>query len=206
MITGTHDAETKGEAELYETPPGATRALIAAEPYLQRPRRILEPACGPGAIVEVLEAAGHQVTAGDKFDYSARWKAAAASIAWGRDFLSGDALSYLDAATYDAVVMNPPYSQADEFVFNALPFAPRIYALLELGWPQGALPVRTRLTDGGHLVRQLTFRERLDMHRDGFPEEERGSSTRKHAWFVFSRRPLSQGEGWQTLRISQTGG
>ena len=52
--------------DLYETPPEATRALLEVE---RLPHRVWEPACGPGAIVTVLRAAGHDVVASDLVDY-----------------------------------------------------------------------------------------------------------------------------------------
>jgi hypothetical protein len=48
--------------DTYETPPQAVRALLAAE---RLPYNVWEPCCGPGAIVRVLRAAGHQVVATD---------------------------------------------------------------------------------------------------------------------------------------------
>ena len=55
--------------DLYETPELATLALLRAEPL---PRKIWEPACGPGAIVRVLRDAGHRVIATDLIDYLRR--------------------------------------------------------------------------------------------------------------------------------------
>ena len=56
-----HPDSARGN-DLYETPEVATLALLRAEPL---PRTILEPACGPGAIVRVLRGAGHRVIATD---------------------------------------------------------------------------------------------------------------------------------------------
>jgi ParB-like nuclease domain len=54
--------------DLYQTPAAAVRALLDVE---KLPRRLWEPACGPGAIVRVLRAAGHEVLASDLVDYGA---------------------------------------------------------------------------------------------------------------------------------------
>lgn len=202
MITGAHDAATKGEAELYETPPGAVRALMAAEPFFLRPQMILDPCCGPGQIVATLQAAGHDVTAADKFDYEARWKGRPDTIrTWGRDFLTVRA-----DESCQAVVINPPYSSADAFIEQGLACAPRVFALLERGWAQGERDARNALADSGILVREHAFRERLDMHRDGFPEERRTNSARKHSWFVFIRGRTGGDGSWITRRISCIGG
>lgn len=200
MITGTHDRDTKGEAELYETPHGATLALLRAHPFFRRPRRLLEPACGPGQIVEVLQAERHDVTAADKFDYEDRWKGAFDTLrTWGRDFLACG-----HQGGFDGVVMNPPYSRADDFIFAALREAPIVFALLEVGWKQATGMARSELIDDGYLAHEYDFRERLDMHRDGFAEEDKGYQPRKHAWFVFSRT-RRETSWWPCERISQVG-
>lgn len=52
--------------DLYETPAEAVHALLRVESL---PQRIWEPACGPGAIVQVLRGAGHDVIATDLNDW-----------------------------------------------------------------------------------------------------------------------------------------
>ena len=51
--------------DLYETPPVAITALLGRETL---PPVVWAPACGPGAIVGVLRAAGHTVIATDLND------------------------------------------------------------------------------------------------------------------------------------------
>jgi hypothetical protein len=55
--------------DCYETAPGVVLALLRAE---QIPPMVWEPACGPGAIVRVLRAAGHTVVATDLVDHRSR--------------------------------------------------------------------------------------------------------------------------------------
>lgn len=200
MITGTHNPETKGEEELYETPHGATLALCKVHPFFRRPRRLLEPACGPGQIVEVLQARGHDVVASDKVDYEARWKGRFDTVrTWGRDFLACG-----HQGGFDGVVMNPPYSWADQFIWRGLLQAPIVFALLETGWRQ-ATGSRSELIDDGYLAHEYAFRERLEMHRDSLPEWKRNTNnTRRHGWFVFTRERRST-SWWPCERISQTG-
>jgi hypothetical protein len=82
--------------DLYETPPCATRALI---PFLDRDRVIWEPACGPGAIVRELEAAGFGVHATDLVHYGLD------GAFGGIDFL----MERPDRWMPDVIVTNPPY-------------------------------------------------------------------------------------------------
>ena len=56
-------------ATIAKTPQEAVLALLRVE---RLPHRIWEPACGPGAIVKVLRAAGHDVVAADSLITTAR--------------------------------------------------------------------------------------------------------------------------------------
>src|SRR5690606_37365727 len=62
------DSATRAERgdNLYETPPEATRALLALEAF---GLEIWEPACGRGAISRMLEDGGHKVFLSDLVDY-----------------------------------------------------------------------------------------------------------------------------------------
>jgi len=66
--------------DLYETPSVAVEALLRVE---RLPHHIWEPACGRGAIVNVLRSATHDVTASDIFDYGFPGS-------WNCDFLASD--------------------------------------------------------------------------------------------------------------------
>ncbi len=173
------------DPELYETPYAATRALLAADPFFRRRRRIWEPACGPGKIVAVLAGEGHEVRASDKYDYRARWMMKVIRPVWGNDFLEPQCAPH----GVQAIVTNPPYSKAAAFAAEALIRAPRVYLLLELGFQQGGqgCPHRDRLFDDGHWTGYFPLRERLqDMNRDGWAGED-ASQSRRHAWFRFER-------------------
>jgi hypothetical protein len=107
--------------DLYETPPVAVAALLERETL---PSVVWEPACGPGAIVSVLRAAGHTVIATDLND-------------WGcpdsesrRDFLFEQRAP--DGG--ECIITNPPYKLAQEFVLKARELAPKVVMLLRLGF------------------------------------------------------------------------
>src|SRR5437762_7357044 len=61
----THRHIERGD-DFYPTPPEAVHALLSV---YQPPHCIWEPACGDGAIVNVLHAAGHHVIASDLNDW-----------------------------------------------------------------------------------------------------------------------------------------
>jgi hypothetical protein len=87
--------------DLYETPSWVTSAL---RPHMQNGKRsvlIWEPACGNGAIADVLKTwVGCGVHATDR--------------SMGLDFLK------LDTGICDWVITNPPYDQAEAFIDKAL--------------------------------------------------------------------------------------
>ena len=116
---GRHPLADRGR-DVYETPPEATRALLAVE---KLPHWLWEPAAGPGAIVSVLRAAGHAVIASDVMDYGF-------PLHFQRDFLDTTA-ALIDV---EAIVTNPPYRDAQQFVAHALDLCPRVVMLLRLAF------------------------------------------------------------------------
>ena len=164
--------------DLYETPPEAVRGLLAVEEIPSG--AIWEPACGPGAIVRVLRAAGHEVYATDLVDYDSPDQ-----DAHGIDFLMehGSAPYYIGS-----IITNPPFKLADQFVRHALLLCPRVYMLLRLAFLESER--RSAILESGWLKRVYVFRERLPMmHRAGW-QGPRASSSIPFAWFVFDRGPI----------------
>jgi hypothetical protein len=104
--------------EFYRTPIEATRALIALEGD-RIPARVWEPACGDGAISSSLKEARYVVHSTDIVDrgYGDEWV----------DFLSA-----ADSRESNAVVTNPPYTLAQEFVDKAFSFPSISYCALLL--------------------------------------------------------------------------
>lgn len=179
----SHSHAERGH-DLYQTPPIATRALLLVEPSLKAPRTIWEPACGPGAIVRELRAAGHTVHATDLVDYAARMEPDSRA---GVDFLG----EIEDPPRCELIVTNPPFKHADAFVRRALERAPRVVMLLRLGFLEGER--RSDIIDR-HLSRVWLGIERLPaMHRDGWEGKKLGNATVPFAWFVFDRRPRLPG-------------
>jgi hypothetical protein len=165
-----------GEAEVEEwlksrriasvaAPDGAVRALLEVEP-LAGP--IWEPACGPGAIVRVLRAAGHHVVASDLADHGCPQSLA------GVDFLKQEHAP----ESVQTILTNPPDKLADKFVRHALELAPRVAMLLRLTFLE-----RADILDRGRLARVYPFRNQLPlMHQDG----PQATSATALAWFVWN--------------------
>ncbi|MGI4851930.1 MAG: hypothetical protein ACRYGR_08315 [Janthinobacterium lividum] len=101
-------------ADHYPTPPDVTQALVD---WLKQIGRwddfgsIYEPACGEGQMARVLEQNGAVVDASDLN---------ATGYGFQADFLSGEQNLYARASWADAVITNPPFSHAEQFIRRAL--------------------------------------------------------------------------------------
>ena len=119
-----------------------------------------------------LRTAGHHVIASDLVDYGDP------SFLVSRDFLLERKLP----DRCEAIVTNPPFKLADQFVRHALTLCPKVIMLLRLAFLEGA--GRSDIIDGC-LSRVYLFRNRLPrMHREGW-RGPRATSTIAFAWFVF---------------------
>ena len=173
LSTGNNRAPLSDRGnDLYETPPCATLALLRAEAL---PWKIWEPACGRGAIVNVLRAHGHNVLATDLIDYGDP------TCSYRRDFLLERKLPI----GCECILTNPPYKLAAQFVEHALDLSPHVIMLLRLAFLESER--RSRILDAGTLARVHIFRKRLPMmHRDGW-KGPKASSAMAFAWFVWDR-------------------
>lgn len=162
------------EHDFYATPPEAVEALLTVErKWLPNCRVIWEPACGDGAIAKVLERRGYEVTATDLVDRGYG--------IGGINFLT------LDETLVDsAIITNPPFKLAREFVDVALQQAPYVAMLLRLAFLEGS--ARKPWFASTPLARVHVASRRLPMmHRHGWTGPKAGSAV-CHAWFVWDKR------------------
>jgi hypothetical protein len=165
-----HPLSERGD-DLYETPAVATQALLRVE---NLPHYIWEPAAGRGAIVSVLRAAGHRVLASDLIDYGDPTHFPR------RDFL----LEPLPPGC-EAIVTNPPFKLAEEFIAHALELCPRVVMLLRLAFLESER--RCHILEGRGLACIHVFRKRLPMmHRAGW-KGRKANSGMAFAWFAWDR-------------------
>lgn len=94
--------------ELYGTPPEATQALLNRYPVL-RQTLTWECAVGEGALADVLVAGGVTVVGTDLTDHGRGGGVMFQTADWPEGMGPGD-----------AVVTNPPFSQADAFILHAV--------------------------------------------------------------------------------------
>lgn len=153
--------------DFFPTPAWATHALIDNEQF---DGEILEPACGNGAMSEVLATTGNEVISSDLYN---RGYGEA-----GIDFLA-------DKRTVANIVTNPPYNSAEGFVDAGLARASRKVALLlRLAFLEGCNRQRTIFTSRPP-SRVWVFSERITFYPAN--AVQKGSGTTAYAWFVWDK-------------------
>jgi hypothetical protein len=194
IIAGTGRAPLSERGnDLYETPPVAVHALLKVEPL---PRVIWEPACGPGSIANVLRSAGHRVYASDLVNYGCPESDSRV------DFLMERSAPY----GVEAVVTNPPYKLAGDFVAHALALGiAKVAMLLRIQFLESEC--RSSILDNGLLTRVYVFSRRLPMmHRHGW-EGPKATSGFTFAWFVWEAGHRGRAEiqriSWEELPGAQ---
>ena len=105
------------KSDFYETPYSLTRLFLDKYP-IPKLDLILEPACGNGAIVKVLQEKGYvNIESYDK----------------ERNFFTDNGVG-----RYDVIITNPPFSLAYEFIKHAIYLKPyKIIMLLPLSYLHG---------------------------------------------------------------------
>jgi len=165
-ITGSNGSEKRNANDFYPTPDYATEALLNREFFSQN---VWEPACGDGAISQVLQKRSHNVISTDLVDYG-----------FGKsnvDFLMETKLLAPD------IITNPPFSLAHEFAEKAI----------DLGANKLALLVRLQFLEGvkrGEFFSKhppstvWVFSKRLSFNVDG---KFKSGGVMAFAWFVWKK-------------------
>jgi hypothetical protein len=158
--------------DLRETPPEATRALIRTG-ALDSFRVLFEPCAGKGAISRVLKAGGWDVVSHDLIDYDDRDP----DIHTGIDFFSS-----VKTFSLQAIVTNPPYRWADEFIRHGLELGLPVFVLLRLMALEGV--GRSDIME--HLRHVFIGIERLPMmHRPDWRGKKLKQGAMPFGWFCF---------------------
>ena len=160
--------------DFFPTPKWATFALIDNERF---DGDIWEPACGNGAMSEVLAETGRPVFSSDLYE---RGYGEA-----GVDFLTAN-------RRVANIVTNPPYNSAEGFVAAGVANSERKFALLlRLAFLEGANRAKT-IFSRHPPARVWVFSERITFYPAG--AEVKGSGTTAYAWFVWDKEATSQSE------------
>ena len=169
-------------ADFYPTPTWVTEALLAVESFQGR---ILEPACGDGAVSKVLKSAGYAVESSDLYDRGF-------GVA-GRDFLLPVCGGYI--WPIDNIVTNPPYGVAEKFVLRALEITRhKVAFFLRLAFLESITRHKSIFSQTPP-ARVWVFSERVTMYPSG--KQTAGGGTTAYAWFVWDRQADSGTQlGW----------
>lgn len=174
---GMHSHADRGH-DFYATPREAVDAFLAIEKKWLPEGAIWEPACGDGAIVLPLRESGRTVYATDLVGRGCPDSTA------GLDFLRDG--RYPGRGVTKAIITNPPFKLAWQFVERALQECDYVAMLLRLAFLEGC--ARKTWFEMRPLARVHVSSRRLPMmHRHGWTGPKAGSAV-CHAWFVWDRR------------------
>lgn len=169
-IVDSYKKWERKESDYYPTPVDGTESLIPVLKSMKRPdgtpiKTIWEPACGDGRLARVLEWHGFTVIATDLREYPGYGYGGLDFLCehprdkWGWEF-----------GEIDAIVTNPPFSLAEEFIRRALCFTPNVAMLLkQTYWNVGGRSQGLWLDHMPDMELKITWRL-------AFLEAERGNS------------------------------
>lgn len=122
-IIGGGKKENRKENDFYPTPPDVTHSLMRflhkeCEFIFDTPLKIHEPACGDGAMSEVIKSYGHDVYSSD---INTKY---------------GEISNFLDPSDnlwfgFDAIITNPPFNLSEHFINKSLHEAKIVCMLLK---------------------------------------------------------------------------
>lgn len=172
-MSSTNRGSERAADDFYETPAWCVRAILPHLPRLPG-LRILEPSAGRGAIVTALLDAG-----AERSRVVAVEKDKDRALLGPVPTMAGDFLLAATAVKYDLVVMNPPFSAAQEHVTHAISMlAPggQVAALLRLAFCTSAKRAPFRKA---HPFDLYPLASRPSFTPDG------KTDSADYAWFVF---------------------
>lgn len=171
-VAGSSAGVDRHPNDFYPTPRAVTRCLLAHETF---PGPVLEPCAGKGHIVRELERAGYPVLANEKYPQPEFTKVL------HEDFLVAPSGWW---AGCGAIVTNPPYRLAQEFIERAIDIRFEKHAwLLRFQFIESKR--RHRLFQDYPPSRIWVFPERVQVSEQGL-ENPRGGMI-VYAWFVWER-------------------
>ena len=182
-MLGSRPTGSRRSDDFHQTPRIAVEALLGVEQFTGP---IWEPACGLGAISEVLIAHGHDTVSSDlvprgygqaPIDFLLEWQPRAPNI-----------------------ISNPPFKLALEFAENALRLTSgKVAMLLRLAWLEGQ--ERRAFFVAHPPARVWVFSKRLPMmHRENWTGRKASSPVPITAWFVWEYGHVGPARRWIGFR------
>jgi hypothetical protein len=152
-------------SDFYETPYSMTGQLLQRE-FFQINESILEPACGNGAIIKVLEERGYKAEGHD--------------LMQGYNFLE-------ETKRYGYIITNPPFSLAYEFIKKAKEIAKHKFAfLLPLNYLHGKQRFDNIYEDKDYPLSKVYIFTRYPMLGEELREDGKyRTGMMVYAWFIW---------------------
>lgn len=170
------EGEERQPEDFYATDPAAVPPLlkVLGSEWESGGKLILEPCCGCGHISQVLDLYGYNVISTDLIDRGYG--------IGGVDFLVDNPL--FDTLPYDAIITNPPFKYATQFIEKSLRLAPVVCMLLRTAFIESER--RDNFFKSYPPYRIYSFRKRPRTSKDGkFPEGEQSATPM--SWWVWHR-------------------
>ena len=175
-LTGGSGNSKRRELDFYPTPKNVTIALmdfLFKEDRIDKDFKVWEPACGNGAMSKVMESYGLKVYSSDIAD-----------TGFGSPFL--DFINHTGNSDFDAVITNPPFKYAEEFIRQGLKKSRMVCMLLKSQYYHAADRIELFEELPPAYVLPLTWRPDFLEHLKK-PGDKKGSSTMEVAWSVWIR-------------------
>lgn len=182
--------EERQKDDFYATDPRATRPLMEYLQWLEGGKTIWDNSCGMGHLCQPLVEMGHTVYATDLVNRGY-------GCHHGVDFLKQSPFDFME---YDAIIMNPPFKHALEFIRKSIEIAPIVCAFLRLGFLEGGDKSGRYefFTEESPPTQILIFSDRVPSAKDGDFEKHKNGKT-PYMWVTWEKGKQPQPPKWIRL-------
>mgnify|MGYP001571771301 CR=1 FL=1 len=158
----TNNTGKRKKTDFYETPYSLTELLLEKENIIGE---ILEPSCGKGAIVKVLQKLGYSMSFYDK----------------EKNFLK-------ETKKYHTIITNPPFSLAFEFIKKAKEISDIFFFLLPLSYLHGKKRFDEVWTDKKFPLARIYVFTRYPLLGEKLREDgKHNTGMMVYAWYVWEK-------------------
>ena len=168
---GSNPMEERSPKDFYETPIEAIVPLLTEEFF---DGVIWEPACGKGAISEIISGFGYKVYSSDLYD-------------WGYGDVGVDFLNCQLPDNVTNIITNPPFSLSDDFMTRGLAFVEQTQGKLvlfnRLQYLEGVK--RKPIFENSNLSKVYVFSRRVPRMDKLDYTGPRSTTMMAFAWFVW---------------------
>lgn len=173
-LVGIHrkEGEEREKHDFYATHPDAIPPLLNILGWTTS-KLIWENSCGQGHLSKPLTQAGHTVISTDLIDRG-----------FGEPDVNFLSDTVYDIVPFDAIIMNPPYSLALEFVEKSLTVAPVVCAFLRIQFLESQK--RKEFFDNHPPKYVCVFSYRIPLSKNAVFDPKESSAV-CYAWYIWER-------------------